>query len=79
MKINFKFTNLEVDLSYPFSNKKSKEWWFSNCIPSIPLDAKEEDLTDSQKKSLIKLAIYEGQIDSESLCNMDSELIEIIK
>lgn len=71
MKINFNILNQEVDLTKVLSDKK--EWWFNNSIPKIPLETKIEDLTDQQKISLVKLAIYEGYLDTETLCNLPNK------
>ena len=67
MKINFNILNQEINLTRNLATRK--EWWFNNAIPKIPLETKVEDLTDEQKISLVKLAIYEGFLDTEMLCN----------
>ena len=58
MKINFNILNQEIDLTEALSRKK--DWGFNLSEPPIPLETKIEDLTDSQKKSLVLLAIFEG-------------------
>lgn len=78
MKINFNIKNLSVDLSYVFENENTKKWWYNNVSHKIPFDTKPEELTDSQKISLVKLAIYEGLIEEEDLWNTPSESFEII-
>jgi len=75
MKINFNILNQEVDLTRVLSDRK--EWWFNNSIPKIPLETKIEDLTDQQKISLVKLAIYEGYLDTETLCNLPNKNFNI--
>lgn len=77
MIITFNIINQTIDLTNTLSDNKRKEWWFKNCWPSIPLDTKIEDLTEEHKKSLIKLAIYEGYLDSENLCNQPNKSFEI--
>jgi hypothetical protein len=67
MIINFDIIDIKVDLTRALT--KDKDWWFSNSLPQIPLETELKDLTDDQKISLIKLAIYEGYLDSNTLCN----------
>ena len=75
MKINFNILNQEIDLTRVLADRK--DWWFNNSIPKIPLDTKVEDLTNTQKISLVKLAIYEGYLDAEILCNLSHESFKI--
>lgn len=75
MKIQFDIINQEVDLSNAIQNDKN--WWFNNCYPKIPLETKIEDLTNEQKISLVKLAIYEGYLDSQKLCNLPNKDFKI--
>ena len=51
MKINFNILNQEIDLTKALAGRK--DWWFNNSEPLIPIETKIEDLTDSQKKSLV--------------------------
>ena len=76
MIVKFNIVNLEIDFTDRLSNSR-KEWWFNNCFPKIPVETKIEDLTDNQKVSLIKLAMYEGYLDQEVLCNMSSYFFTI--
>jgi len=75
MKINFNILNQEINLTRNLATRK--EWWFNNAIPKIPLETKVEDLTDEQKISLVKLAIYEGFLDTEMLCNLPHSSFKI--
>jgi|688.fasta_scaffold1672212_2 hypothetical protein len=77
MKINFNILNQEVDLTRVLSNENERKWWFNNSIPEIPLETKIEDLTEEQKISLVKLAIYEGYLDNETLCNLPNKSFKI--
>lgn len=76
MKINFNILNQEIDLT-DVLNSDRKEWWFNNSFPKIPIETKIEDLTKEQKISLVKLAIYEGWLDSENLCNLPQKCFNI--
>lgn len=76
MKINFNILNQEIDLT-DVLNSDRKEWWFNNCLPKIPIETKIEDLTKEQKISLVRLAIYEGWLDSEMLCNLPQKCFNI--
>jgi hypothetical protein len=67
MKINFNIINQEIDLTRELNDRK--EWWFNNAFPKIPIETDIKDLTNEQKISLVKLAIYEGYLDEETLCN----------
>ncbi|XAI97301.1 hypothetical protein [Leptolyngbya phage Lbo-JY46] len=75
-KINFDILNQEIDLTNVL-NSDRKEWWFTNSRPQIPIETKPEDLTDNQKISLVRLAIYEGWLDAELLCNLPKESFKI--
>ena len=79
MKVKFNILNQEIDLTNLFIKYESKEWWFRNCRPTIPLETKLEDLTNEQKIALIKLAIYEERISTESLYNLTNECVQIIE
>ena len=79
MKVKFNILNQEIDLTNMFIKYESKEWWFRNCRPTIPLETKHEDLNNEQKIALIKLAIYEERISTESLCNLTNECVQIIE
>jgi hypothetical protein len=70
MKIKFDILNQEIDLTDVFKDENKKVWYFKNCLPKIPETTKIEDLTEQQKISLIRLAIYEGFIEQEDLCNL---------
>lgn len=76
MKINFNILNQEIDLT-DVLNSDRKEWWFNNSFPKIPIETKIEDLTKEQKISLVRLAIYEGWLDSEMLCNLPQKCFNI--
>ena len=76
MKIQFDILDQEIDLTEVL-NSDQKEWWFKNSFPPIPVETKIEDLTDAQKTSLVKLAIYEGYLDSEFLCNLPNKSFKI--
>ena len=76
LKINFNILDLNIDLSHIISSGRM-EWWFNNRLPKIPLDTKIEDLTNDQKISLVKLAIYEGFLDTEELCNLPHKSFKI--
>lgn len=73
MIINFNILNQKVDLTEALKDRK--EWWFKNT--NIPENTKIEDLTDEQKISLVRLAIYEGDLDSEILCNLPLKSFKI--
>lgn len=75
-KINFNILNQEIDLTEVL-NSDRKEWWFTNSSPQIPIETKVEDLTNDQKISLVKLAIYEGWLDTEILCNLSHKSFKI--
>lgn len=77
MKIEFNILNLQIDLEYAL--KENKEWWFRNSTPQIPIDRKIEDLTEENKISLVKLAIYEGFLESDNLANMPKKSFNILK
>ena len=70
MKIKFDILNQEIDLTNIFKDETRKAWYFRNCLPKIPETTKIEDLTEQQKISLVKLAIYEGSLEQEDLCNL---------
>lgn len=76
MKINFNILNQEIDLT-DVLNSESKIWWFNNCSPKIPIEIKSEDLTKEQKISLIKLAMFEGWLDTENLANLPQKYFHI--
>jgi len=78
MNINFNIINQKLDLTSVLKDSTRKEWWFNNTIPKIPLETKSEDLTDSQKISLVKLAIYEGWFDIEMISNLPDTSFQII-
>jgi len=75
MKINFNIINQEIDLTRALSDRK--EWWFNNAIPKIPVETDIKDLTNEQKISLVQLAIYEGRLDQETLCNKPKHFFTI--
>lgn len=77
MKINFNIIDQEIDLTSIFNDEKRKQWWFNNSLPKISIETKIEDLTEENKKSLVKLAIYEGYLDSENLCNLPNKNFKI--
>lgn len=77
MKIKFDILNQEVDLTDTLTNEHRKKWYFKNCLPKIPEDTKIEDLTEQQKISLVKLAIYEGYLETEDLCNLSHQNFKI--
>lgn len=70
MKIKFDILNQEIDLTNVFKDENQKAWYFKNSLPKIPEDTKIENLTEQQKISLVRLAIYEGFIEQEDLCNL---------
>lgn len=76
MKIQFDILNQEIDLTN-ILNSDTKEWWFRNSLPQIPIETKVEDLTNDQKISLVKLAIYEGWLNDEELCNLPKKYFKI--
>jgi len=76
MKINFNILNQEIDLT-SILNSDWKIFWFNNCSPKIPIETKSEDLTKEQKISLIKLAIFEGWLDTEKLANLPQKYFHI--
>jgi hypothetical protein len=77
MKIQFDILNQEINLDYVFKDERILRWWYRNALPQIPTETKKEDLTESQKISLVKLAIYEGHLDSEQLCNLSHNSFKI--
>lgn len=76
MKIQFDILNQEIDFTEVFKSER-KQWWFANCRPIIPPETNIEDLTEIQKISLIKLAIYEGYLGDELLCNLKHDSFKI--
>jgi hypothetical protein len=64
MKINFNIVGLQLDLN-GFINSFGKDWVYKNVSPSIPIDTDVKDLSDTQKASLIQLAIYECYVCTE--------------
>ena len=77
MKIKFDILNQEIDLADVFKNENQKAWFFKNSLPKIPETTKIEDLTEQQKISLVKLAIYEGSLEQEELCNLPNKSFKI--
>jgi hypothetical protein len=75
MTINFSISNQSLDLTYALA--ESKDWWFNNALPKIPLETNIEDLTNDQKISLVKLAIYENYLNTEHLCNLPNNSFTI--
>lgn len=73
--INFNLINQKIDLTESLIERK--EWWFNSCTPKIPVETEIENLTNEQKISLIKLAIYEGYLDIEHLCNLPNTSFKI--
>lgn len=76
MVIKFDIINQEIDLTRVL-NSDRKEWWFENSFPKIPINTPIESLTNDQKISLIKLAIYEGYLETEILCNLKNTSFKI--
>lgn len=70
MKIKFDILNQEIDLTDTLKNENQRKWYFKNSLPKIPEDTKIENLTEQQKINLVRLAIYEGFIEQEDLCNL---------
>lgn len=77
MKIKFDILNQEIDLTDTLKNENQRKWYFKNSLPKIPEDTKIENLTERQKISLVRLAIYEGFIEQEDLCNLPIESYKI--
>lgn len=73
VKINFNIVNQEIDLTEALNT--NKEWWFKNV--GIDVNKKIEDLDNNDKIGLIQLAIYEGYLDTEILCNQPKKSFTI--
>ena len=76
MRIKFNILDLEVELA--LEDDQRKKWWFNNANPKIPLEKKLEDLTEDEKISLVRLALFENHIDTEELANLHKSQINIV-
>lgn len=75
MVIKFDITDLKVDLTHISIEPATKDWWFRNA--KISVDKNIEDLTEEDKINIVKLAIYEGYITIEELCNLPNNQFKI--